>query len=209
MRRKRKRSRFGRKTQAQAIRSNTAKLQQIKSATEKKTVSVFDSSVHVNTTGIVIPLNLCQQGKDEAERDGNKITTKRLFIRGRFVNTHGTPEDCIIRMIIFRRKDVSGVLPTSTTLLTTQDDLGMMNKDHMHDYVIYHDVTFVMDTTQHSIVPFKWMKRLNLNVRFNAPQAVTASLEANGLFMWFYSTVAGETNDPLVSYQLRHEFIDR
>lgn len=202
----------GKKSTAKQVRSNTAKINRIKSSVEKKFVEADVSLFDVNTTGVVVPLSLVAATGSglTTDREGEKITTRRMMIRGAFYNNNssGTPEDCIIRMIIFRRKDVSGTLPSASTLLSQASYRGFMFKDHMHDYVIYYDTTFSMDTSLKTILPFKWMKRFNMNVRYNATGGAITELEANGLFVWFYSTVAGTTDCPQAEFRYRHDFVD-
>lgn len=195
-------------TAMKIARSNRAKLNKLQPESKVKTGST--SNDDVNTTGAVILLSGVARGDTLAERNGQEVSARRIFIRGYFANSHGTPEDCLIRIVLFRASQPGSAIPTlSGGLFNSLSINAMRDLAHLPDYKIYYDHTFSMDTTQHTLLPFKINKLLSTRTRYNGIDAADeTATESNHYYLAYWSTVSGTTNDPLVTWEWRFSFVD-
>ena len=205
----RKRKRKGKKSLAAQVRSNKAVLDGLRSGTEKKYRTQVSGNYDVNTTATVIPLTGLGQGNTRITRMGTQAQLRKIFIRGYISNTHGTPQDCLVRLMIFKVEQPNLTLPVMTAILESFDINGLTNLNNMDNHQIVYDHTFAMDTSLHSVIPFKWSKVFNHKMTYiNANTSDETGMEEHHYYMIIFSDVAGTTNDPLANWQWRVTFAD-
>ncbi len=188
--------------------SNAKEIKWLKKNVEFKFKDTTFNDLDVNDASTTQTLNLIADGPLVDERDGEEVTARRLMIRGFFHNDQGTPVDCIIRMIIWRQISVLGVTPVLGMVNLSLDVDSLRHMARKENVVVYLDETFTMDTTQHSLIPFKFIKKLNHKARFQGTTGTQSDLFRNGINISLVSTVNGVANDPLVNFTARYSYCD-
>ncbi len=156
-------------------------------------------------------LNGVANGPLVVERTGDELTARRIVIRGKIENTNGTPVDTIVRIILFRERRVNGVVPVLGDVLAatgTAAVLSWRNMDDKNNIKVMFDTTFTMDTTQHSLIPFKLIYKLNHQTLYSGVGTGVSSIQTNGLFLVVISEVAAGANAPTVDFTSRYSFVD-
>ncbi len=200
---------------------NARNIKRIKQMIEYKYVDAYANNVNINTVSIVIPLNNVAQGTGTGTvagagtsgRIGNEVTNRRILIRGYFKNNHGNPSLAVIRLILIRKRDPNGALPATAAILYNDQLAGTtvlsnINMDHKEDFRILLDTSFAMDASDNQIIPFKILKKLRFNTRYNAAGGTSAQLETEGLYLVLLSNIGGTDNCPQVSYEYRWSYCD-
>lgn len=180
----------------------------LKKNVEFKFKDTIVALANANTTGSTFTLNLVADGPLSSERDGEEVTSRRLMIRGFFHNDHGTPVDCICRILVWRQRAPNAVTPTVPMVLDSVGVNSFRQMARKENIIVYLDNTFTMDTTQHSLIPFKFLKKLNHTVRYSGAGGTQADVFLNGLNVSFLSTVAGTVNNPFVTFEARYSYCD-
>ncbi len=204
----------GSKLKKQVYR-NAAKLKRLRGAIERKAYQVAQvENVNCNTTGLVIHLTPMADGDTVVNRTGQEVYLKNLMIRLHLKNSHGTPEDCLVRIIVFRAYDAHAALPSlgggAQSLLEQIGIINSVNRwDSNDDFKVYYDNTIAMDTSLHSNIPLKIrLSKLNCRTTWDSNLGDIGHAQRNHLFLAFFSTVAGTTNDPLIDYVYRVTYDD-
>lgn len=165
----------------------------------------------VNTVAGIEFITPIAQNSGSSARVGSKVHLKKIKVRGYIRNTHGTSVDCIVRLMMFRVRHVDLAMPSIDQVLETANDVNSFREvNNTDNIVVYFDHTFVMDTSQYSILPFKITQKLDSVQKWedaNAGSDVT-DLQTNGIFLAYFSTVAGTTDDPLISFRTRVNYCD-
>ncbi len=176
----------------------------------------LDTDINSLDTGfdspLVFPLNLLPQNVGASGRIGDEVTARRIAIRGFVHNDNGTPQDCIVRIILFRQIRVNGVtallsdlLEDTTSSRTVNSWRNMQNKTN---FKVLFDSTFTMDTLTHTLLPFKLMYKLNHQVEYDSTAATIANAETNQLYLVGISTVTGSVNSPNITGSARYSYVD-
>lgn len=166
------------------------------------------NNVELSTTPVVTPLSLIADGPLVSERSGESLTARRIALRFTVENNNGTPVDCVCRIMLVRSKQPRGALLPISGLLVSSDVNSWRNLDRKNDIVVYADYTFTMDTTQHSMIPVKLIKKLNHIVKFSGAAGSNSTLQENGLFLISLSTVVTGANAPTLIGISRFSFND-
>lgn len=205
-------------TTKRQVFKNKADLKRIKNMIEYKFIDgeVLNDDVNSTMTTGVTPLNLVDVGDTIHQRSGREITARRIFIRGSIRNNHGTPEDTIVRLMLIRWRDAHGVPITPDNVLTnyasgsTDGVYSNRATEFRSGMDIIMDTTFSMDTTQHSVIPFKINKKLSHNVLFSNDGTGTTigDIYENPIYLMYISNASGTTNDPLINFQWRYSYCD-
>lgn len=140
-------------------------------------------------------------------RVGEKISARRVMIRGFWSNNRGTPSDVICRIVLFRQIRPNEAQPTFGELFTSSNINIFRNIANKTDFKVYLDHTFTMDTGQHTLIPFKIVQKLNHTCRYKA--AATAQPVENGMYMAFISTQVTTANAPGVTMKVRYSYTDQ
>ncbi len=166
--------------------------------------------VAIDTTGDVTSFNsLIAAGTGLDERVGEEVTARRIFIRGHVHNDRGTPADGLIRLIVFRQKRSLSVQTAVNEILDSGGSVTtnrMRNMDNKEDIVIYADHTIAFDTLAHTLVPFKFMFKLNHQAKYGG--TATSAPVDNLVGFMAISTQATSANAPGVALEGRYSYVD-
>lgn len=206
MSRRFKKRRYGKKRSQFSKMKADVKL--LKKSIERKFYETPNNSVDVNSTGSSVCLNTIKQGHTVDDRIGNEVTARRLTVRGYFYNNHGTPEDCVIRMLIVRAIDQNNVKQEIGNVLKTINVNSHANSGNRKRFQILSDQTFAMDTSSHSIIPFYFTTKIKSTVIYSNDNGAATDIRTGAYYIMYFSTVSGVTNDPLVSYISRFYYVD-
>ncbi len=181
----------------------------LKQNIEFKFIDTQSDAATDNTGDITVFNNNIAAGPDVDERSGEEITSRRIFIRGFIHNDRGTPADGTMRLILFRQNaslvslpSVNEILDSSGTIATNR----MRNMDNKEDIVVYADHTVAYDTLAHTLIPFKFMFKLNHQVKYTVPTVVVP--QWNTIALLAISSQATTANAPGVALTARYSYVD-
>ncbi len=199
-----------RKGLSSKVKRNSKLIKKLNASVETKAEEIADiNSVDVNTTSAIHIINAVAQGLDDNDRIGNNIFGKSITLRGTLENDHGTPEDCLVRVIVFRMKIPNGATPTLIgSVLEALEIESLYNWDNRKQYEILFDNTWAMDTTQHSLIPFKIRVKVNKKINYILTTKAFGAAGTNGYYIGFFSNIAGTTNNPQITLRGRHTYED-
>lgn len=204
-----KKKRKFKKTLKGRVYKNRKDIKLLKKSIEYKYFDVTQGAADCNTSGTAFELNAMQQGDTVSTRTGNRVLARRLTIRGYFNNSHNTPQDCIVRMIILKARDQNNASQTVSIVLNTTPYVNSHLKDeHKHRFQILADKTFTMDTSQHTLIPFYFTQKLNSVCTYNGNAGDYSDIEDGCYYIMFMSSVAGTTDDPLCTFISRFYYLD-
>ncbi len=168
------------------------------------------SVVLIDTTGDVSTLN-STIGADAAfdGRSGEEITARRIMIRGFVSNNRGTPTDVIVRLILGRKLNPQGTQTSMAQVLESTATVqvnALRNMDFKSDIKIYADETFAMDTLAHTEIPFKFIFKLNHQVKYGSVSAAVPL--TNEMFLLVLGSTAASANTPAMSFTVRYSYCD-
>lgn len=211
-------SRYRRKKKGnrnRVYRGRVRKLQTLLSSVETKFHSSENSALDMNTTGTFLCLNyaISQGTAGPNDRIGNKVSNKKLHIKGVLDNTHGTPADCVVRFIVIRYKRPQGTALTTIAQLfdsstTTDITNALYDTNKLNNFKIYLDKRYPMDTALHSKIPFSFNIKLNNTTVYTANTPASTDIDSNALYLVLFSTDTGTTNDPLCKLTWRVSYTD-
>lgn len=209
MKRRYRKKRF-KKSLRSKVEKNRRAIKAIVKSQEKKAKSRVIINGDMNTTGGYLYITNIDRGDDDDERDGNIIYVKSIFARLGLKNTHGTPEDCFVRLILVRDKSPNNIALSIDDLLGVGWDVySPINWDSKQKYQVYYDNTWAMDTSQHSMIPVKIrIDKINQQVTYDSTAGGTNDARDNAFYLVRLSTVAGTTNDPLLDGEVRVTYYD-
>ncbi len=179
----------------------------LKNNIEFKHLTTIDEITEANTSGLFTLINGITQGTLPNNRIGDEVTARRIRVRGTCV-LGPTETDCTVRIMVVRRKAHLGqTLPTTGLFLESGSVTGDMLLK-AHDWKVYADHTFTMDTQVYSRVPFKFDFKLDHKVRYDGITNDVSDIQANALFMWVASTNITGNTAPDVTYTSRFYYCD-
>ncbi len=207
-----RRKRFRKKGRglSRQVFKNKRKIRMITNLVERKFLKQRLVSADINTTSNLLQITNLIHGTGDGQRIGDKVMAKSIMIRGFISNNHGTAVDGQIRLIVFMNKRQNGI----TQILTGEilDDLNIVslrNWAHASQYIVLYDQTIAVDTTQHSLIPFKIrLSKLNKKVIYEGTGAGQADAMANQYYFAWYGTVAGTTDNPQLTADVRLTYDD-
>jgi len=180
----------------------------LKKGIEFKFIDLAGSGQVASSSGTIISFNnLINNGTEHDERVGERVACRRIFMRGHFANDRGTPADVVVRMILFRQLDSLSSAATLAELLQTPTNIhSAMNMDNASKMKVYVDTTFAMDTSGHTLIPFKISQKLNHIVKWSAPGI--GQPHENGLYLGIFSTQSTAANAPDLDLYARYSYTD-
>lgn len=201
------------------VYKNKSQLQTLNKAIEYKyqDVAVTTQGIHTTATFHCLNASITQSVTGQHSRIGNQLTAKKIRIRGVINNSHGTPADGVLRLILVRYKTASGRTPVFTDIFQTKSVggdvstiLSFRNTEHMKDFDVMIDTTFAYDTVAHTQIPFKIVRKLKHNVEYNdtATTGAVTTIESNSLWLVALSNHADEPDSPLIGLEWRYTFSD-
>lgn len=187
----------------------------MKEIQEKKFVDVAARTDAFDTTGVVVPINLCATGTDYTERIGRKSTVVSLQIRG-FIEAAGTQAtDGLCRILCVYDTQVNGALPNVNDILDTTSALSFMNLNNRDRFKVIFDWVRPMgkqDTLTanyiggHEVSHIKKYKKVNLPAVWDGTTAAIGSCQSGAIYMVFIGTVAANKYE--CTWQSRVRFVD-
>lgn len=214
-RNRRRRRRRTKKTTKQVYK-NKKDLKVLKKLIEPKFLDGTSTMSQITTASShVLLLNDIDQsagGEDIQTRIGRDILARRIFVRGYMQNTNGTPADGIMRILLVRYKDSKGEqIATNKVLYNEQGATtvnGFLNVDEARHFDVILDTTFGYDTSAHTLIPFKYKKKLNHVVRYNSSTGTYDMIEKNSLWLIAITTQATAANAPDLVLEWRYSYLD-
>lgn len=179
--------------------------------TEWKYKDQVVGSLDANLASSIQLLNGNSQGSFRDAHIGEELTARRIAIRGVVKNNHGTPQDTTVRLMLVRKLNNNGVaitLPYVLENVASFPTLSWTKMDNARNLRIIWDHTFTMDSTQHSVIPFKLLFKLNHTVKFNSSGSTATNIETNGLYFVMMSQVSGTADNPVVDLDWRYSYCD-
>jgi len=157
--------------------------------------------------------NATTQGTTAVTRIGSVVKAKRLRLCGYIANNGTTPEDVMVRLVVFRAKQSNNAVMRWNLLFQDASLLSAMRMEHKTRFKIYVDKTFTMGVNTEEDVnfflPFKINIPLNSRVQYNGNTGTTdgADLEKNSL--WIMAAASAATaNNPTIYWRSRFTFYD-
>lgn len=198
------------------IWKNKRDLKKIKRGISYKWYDANCALTTVPNTGDQVCLNPINCGTGYNNRKDRNIQARRIMIRGYINNNNGTPADGVIRIILVRYKECNGASLTMGTLLYNHGTAAFTvnsnkNMDHKQDFDIICDTTFGYDTTQHTQIPFKIVKKFDHEVVYNSDSTSGIDhthIEENSLWFMAITNQATEANAPSITAEYRYSFCD-
>lgn len=168
------------------------------------------AGIDCNVAGVVTLLSGVARGTQRDQHVGEMLTARRIAIRARISNDQGNPEDCLVRLILVRKKNNNSLALTVAEVLeqTSDPSLSWASMDHARNLAVMWDQTFSMDLTQHSLIPLKLIYKLNHQVKFNESGFNATDIETNGIYLITLSDVVGTVNAPVIDFNIRYSFCD-
>lgn len=175
-------------------------------------MKLFDSTATqqtVSDAGTLTNLTAVGQGDHDDQRQGDKLTPKKLIVKMNFVAGDSTN---ICRVVIFRWKQYSGsIAPTQALLMdyTTANGvlapLSMYAHDYRSTFQILHDKTIYLNAVSKPQVGHSF--RLNLKRGPKINFVATTTNAQNHIYMYIVSDSAAATH-PNYSHISRFNFVD-
>ncbi len=192
---------------------NKKKISRVTGIIERKAIDATTTGADVNTTGATVQLTGLSEGTAQSTRVGDQVTAKSIMIRGLIDNSvhdAGTPVDCLVRIMVWRIRNQNGTTAVITGQILEAVDINSMQDWQRKDaFKMYYDQTYTMDTSQHTIIPFKIrLSRLNLKIRYEGTGGGQGDAMNNHFYISFFSSVAGAVNDPLITFTKRFVYDD-
>ncbi len=202
--------RRGRKSLKCQVASNKAKISKIAGIIERKNVFSSVANGEANTTGVITNISNINQATSANGREGDQVRVRTITVRGIIANDHGTPQDCVVRILVWKNLNPNGVTETITNnVLESVDVLSVRDWDHKDRIKVYYDQMFVMDTSQHTLIPFKiHISGLKAKTTYEGSGAGEADNMMNHYYIGILSDVAGTTNNPQIDFNFRLTFED-
>lgn len=204
------------------------------STTEKKWVDVNYTTSHMDNVGNFNLLNGLAKGTDVYNRIGRRIKMIRLNIRGYlFWNNNGAvPGADMMRAFLVYDREPNAAAPvigdvlqgTDATGATSSSSIAHMNLNNADRFLILKEWLFSQSAATNLIaagpngpqavptmteLPFKYSKKLNLDVRYNAGTAGTiADITTGALYFVTYGIQTNANHQYDVAFSSRVRFTD-
>lgn len=172
---------------------------------EYKTHDVTASAQNITNSGTILYLTGIDVGDTDETRDGNTIKITRFQGRAK-VTQHASATTTTVRIIVFRDRSTSGVVPTIAQVLKSASPLSPLNLDYRKRFQILNDKMFTFDSAKQKIRPMKWFKKMQNQVVYSGSGTSTTTSMSNGLYLLYISDEG--TNYPTISYDFRMRFLD-
>ncbi len=161
------------------------------------------------TTGAIQQLTNIPIGDTVGARDGNQCKLISVYIRGN-VRQNASATQTVCRFMLVLDKQTNGAIYTLAQLLNnvTADDnvVSPLNLDNMYRFIVLWDKVITLSDTGSTVKFFKFYKKLDLKLRFDAAAGTIADLTTNSLSIVRIGDEA--TNLPTVTYSVRLRFVD-
>lgn len=173
---------------------------------EFKTIDSTSSATY-GTTPTIFCLNAVALGDDYNNRDGRQIRLKSCAMNMDFIANPAATTDTQLRVVLFIAKSPEGANPGFADVFDTANLYSQRNLTNRKEYVILFDKVITLSPESVEKKFFKYYKKMNMKTVFNSTSSATvAAVEANGLFLYMFSS--DSTNPPTVNFTHRCRFID-
>ncbi len=164
-----------------------------------------------NTGGSLTLLNIPLKGTTESARVGNRITIKRLTLRGFCAATPSTGVDQIHRLLLVKDNATEGSTPALLDVLSAATVYSFPNSDNVWRFQILWDRTFDLNASAEAgtIRSFSVSLPLNYLEFFNSGSAGTvADIQAGALWFIVVGTSTAGATAGSVSFNTLVEYED-
>jgi len=172
---------------------------------EKKYFDITPISGAITNTGSVTNLTATAQGDDVANRNGNSILGKTMYIRFHWyrdvVNTAATNT---VRMIVVKDMENTGSAITVTDLLATNTVDAPLNVDHTARYQIMKDKVYTLSLNGSEGVASHWFIRVNDHVKYTG--SANTDIYKNQIYLVLLTSETA--NAPVCNLTSRFGFYD-
>lgn len=184
---------------ARAYKANPSRALTMGAPPEKKYLDTTATAVNAPTTGVIQAVfTVIPQGTTEITRVGGKITVTNFNVRGNFSLTttalSGTPNNDVVRMILFIDKQTNGAAPAVTDILKSANGQAYMNLDNVDRFQILKDKMIKVGFTASGstnlvgdLVPWKINKKMNLPIHYSSTTGAITEVKSNNIYMLFTS----------------------
>ncbi len=182
----------------------------------KKMVNVEYKNFDIQlTNGTATPAGAIQQatnigqGDTTITRDGSNVKLVSLYFKGN-VRINPNAVNSSVRIMLIWDKQTNGSIyaPADLLLDVTADDIitSPLNLDNMFRFIVLYDRTFSLSAGGTTLINFKYYKKLNMKIRYDAAAATIADVTSNSLSILRITDEA--TDLPTVTYTHRLRFVD-
>ncbi len=206
-----RRKRFRGSKVTRQVFKNKAVLSRLKGAVERKSrLSRDEANLDIDATETHHMLTIINQGDSDGTREGEKISIRTLFIRGFIHNDNSAAADGLVRIILWRQNQPQGADPVLVDNVLENIDINSpQNWARKSAVKVLFDNTFVMDTTQHTIIPFKIrLQGLTVKTFYEGSGGGTADAIKNHYYLGWFGTNSGATIVPRLDYSCRVTYDD-
>ncbi len=167
------------------------------------------TAVARSATPAIINLTSIAQGDTNLTRDGSNCKLVSLQFKY-FIEQHASAVNTQIRVMIVLDKQTNQALYTAGDLLEdiTVDDIivSMPNIDNAARFNIMYDRVHTYSDSGRTNSYHKMYKKVQIKLRFDAPEAAIAAMVVNSVSLFIVSNEA--TNTPTMTHHLRWRFVD-
>lgn len=178
---------------------------------EKKFIDTATSgtTLPTNTTGTVVPLNLCQQGTAFNNRTGNSIKMAYVYVEG-FVTLNSAAAQDYIRVSLVVDGQTNAALPIYASIydiITAPAPLSLRSPVTVDRYRVLAESKIGIESNGNTIARFKFYKKLDIHTKYNNTNGGTiADVVTNGLYLTFAGNLSA--NFSTITYNSRVRFLD-
>lgn len=155
------------------------------------------------------PLSTVAQGDGEGNRDGTDIRPTSLFFRLSMETNPSSVLANLIRVVVFRDNDPSGVAPTAGMLLERNNVRSPLESDNSTRFKVLWDRLVILDE---GIGPrcrfYKKYIRLSGRMKYQGVTGNAADQGAGANSLWLLLATESATNLPLAEWDARMNFQD-
>lgn len=165
----------------------------------------------VNETGTLQLLNGLTKGDNNNNREGATVRIKSVQLKGN-MKIHATPEQSLVRRILFIDKQPNQTAPTMAELLdlsSSQPTDALRNLNHRKRFVILDDDLITLNKNGKAIALFpKCYKRVDMITVYDTGSntGLIADIETNALYVLYVSNQP--SNVPSIEHTARIRYID-
>lgn len=167
----------------------------------------LDTSVGttIDNAGTITNLTATSQGDDVANRNGNSILGKTLYLRFHMYRaTANTATTNTMRVMLVKDMENTGSAPTVTDILQSASVDAALHVDHLSRYQVLRDKVFTMSLSGTDGTAQHWYVRVNDHVKYTG--SANTDIYKNQVYLLLLSSES--TNPPTMSLASRFGFYD-
>lgn len=172
---------------------------------EYKFIDSLVQSSTVSSVATVAYLSGTAEGDTNAQRDGNSILCKSIYVYLSFTK-HATPTTTMIRAILLIDHNNQGAAPATLDILDENNVNAMLNKTNGERFTILRDERYALDVAQDNIIVDKWYLKPECHIKYGGTSGAVGDARDQAIFLYLLSDQP--SNAPGYAYNSRIRFID-